>query len=331
MKYFFLVLSLLFYSCGPAPEEKEVPKIIFDTDFGGDADDLGALAMLNHFHNRGECDLLAVMCWNPETYSVAAVSAVNGFYGNPNIPIGTRKVDGEHIPWNHSKVIADHFSYTVDKNNAPESTRLYRKLLSQAGKSELVIVTVGPLANIMNLINSEPDEYSSLSGKALIKEKVKEFVIMGGQFPSGEKEWNFDGAMPGVTKYVIENIEVPIVFSGYEVGVDIKSGEVFNTLAEDHPLYKGFMHFSEHSPWLNDQWQGEIYDNSTYDQTAVLYAVRGGLGEYWEHVAGGLCIPDSVGGNTWVQAESSNQRYLRLLKTNEDMAQIIEDFMMGTF
>ena len=27
-------------------------KIIFDTDFGGDADDLGALAMLNHFQNE---------------------------------------------------------------------------------------------------------------------------------------------------------------------------------------------------------------------------------------------------------------------------------------
>lgn len=331
MKYFFLFLSLLIFSCAQTPEPKQVPKIIFDTDFGGDADDLGALAMLNHFHNRGECDLLAVMCWNTEIYSVAAVSAVNGFYGNPNIPVGTRKVPGDHVPWNHSKVIADHFPYQVDKERAPESTRLYRKLLSEAETSELIIVTVGPLANIMNLINSVPDEYSELSGKALIKEKVKEFVIMGGQFPSGEKEWNFDGAMPGVTKYVLENLQVPIVFSGYEVGVDIKSGEIFNTLTENHPLYQGFMHFSEHSPWLNDQWRGKIYDNSTYDQTAVLYAVRGGLGEFWEVVEGGKCVADSIGGNTWVQEEDSNQSYLKLLKSNEQMAQLIEGFMMGEF
>jgi hypothetical protein len=39
-------------------------KIIFDTGFGGDADDLGALAMLNHFENKGETGLLAMMCWN---------------------------------------------------------------------------------------------------------------------------------------------------------------------------------------------------------------------------------------------------------------------------
>lgn len=331
MKYFFLFLSVVVFSCEQTSPSKRVPKIIFDTDFGGDADDLGALAMLNHFQNRGECDLVAVMCWNTESYSVAAVSAVNGFYGNPDIPIGTRKVEGEHVPWNHSKVIADNFSYKVDKESAPESTSLYRKLLANAQKSELVIVTVGPLANIMNLINSGPDEYSSLSGKDLIQEKVKEFVIMGGQFPTGEKEWNFDGAMPGVTKYVIENLDVPIVYSGYEVGVDIKSGEIFNTLPENHPVYKGFLHFSEYCPWLNDQWQGKIYDNATYDQTAVLYAVRGGLGEYWERVEGGVCVADSVGGNTWALAEGSNESYLTLLKSNEEMAQVIETFMMGEF
>ena len=30
-------------------------KLIYDTDFGGDADDLGALAMLHQFVDRGEC------------------------------------------------------------------------------------------------------------------------------------------------------------------------------------------------------------------------------------------------------------------------------------
>ena len=30
---------------------------------------------------------------------------------------------------------------------------------------------------------------------------------MGGQFPAGENEWNFNGDMPGVTKFVVENLE----------------------------------------------------------------------------------------------------------------------------
>ena len=66
-------------------------KIIFDTDLGGDFDDLGALAMLHHFVDKGECDLLAVMCWSTEQYAVSAIDAVNRFYQHPDIPVGVRK------------------------------------------------------------------------------------------------------------------------------------------------------------------------------------------------------------------------------------------------
>ena len=324
----FLGLLLLFSCSQPQPDK---PKIILDTDFGGDADDLGALAMLHHFVNREECDLLAIMCWNVEPYAVSAISAVNTFYGNPDIPIGTRKDKGEYIDWQHGKVISDNFPYQVDAESAPESTRLYRELLAGSKDSEVVIVTVGPLSNIMRLINSPADDISPLSGKELIQKKVKEFVIMGGQYPSGPKEWNFDGNMPGVTKFVIERLDVPITFSGYEVGENMKSGEVFNQIDKNTPLYKGFMHFSEFCPWLNDQFEGKIYDNSTYDQTVVLYAVRNGVGDYWERVEDGYCEPDSVGGNTWVPAENSQHAYLKLLRPQEEMAAVIETFMTGEF
>ena len=76
MKIIFSLLLLFPVGLGQAQ-----PKIIFDTDFGGDADDLGALVMLHHFMNRGECDLLAVMCWNVEPSAVSAIDAVNRFTG----------------------------------------------------------------------------------------------------------------------------------------------------------------------------------------------------------------------------------------------------------
>ena len=307
------------------------PKIIFDTDFGGDADDLGALVMLNNFMNRGECDVLAVMCWNTEPFSVSAIDAVNIFYGNPEIKIGARKDPADALVWQHSKVIADNFPYTLNKDTAPEATKLYRQILANSKDDEIIIVTVGPLLNIQRLLESKPDDISDLDGKALVHKKVKEFVIMGGQFPSGKKEWNFDGDRSGVTKYVVANIDLPITFSGYEVGLNIKTGEVFNKLDPETPLYKGFYHFSEHCPWLNEQFQGKIYDNSTYDQTAVLYAVRGGIGKYWERVEGGYCLPDDTGGNVWVEGERTNHSYLKLIKSNEEMATIIEGFMTDNF
>ena len=305
------------------------PKIIFDTDFGGDADDLGALAMLHNLVEEGECDLIAVMCWSTEKYAVSAIDAVNRYYQHPNIPIGMRKDPIHEVDWNHSKTITESFEFKLTPDNAPETTDLYRKILSSQEDQSVTIVTVGPLKNIERLIRSESDQYSSMNGKDLIRQKVKEFVIMGGQYPSGENEWNFNGNMPGVTKYVLENIPVPITFLGYEVGLVIKTGSVFNQINPQSPLYIGFHHFSKHAPWMNDAFKGEILDNATYDQTAVLYAVRGGIGKYWDRVADGTCVADSTGGNTWEPQTTSDHSYLKLKSSPEEMAELIEHLMLN--
>lgn len=307
-------------------------KIIFDTDFGGDADDLGALAMLNHFQNKRECDLLAVMCWNTEKYAVSAIDAVNTYYGNPDIPIGRRSEEVQITEWNHTKILTDNLLYDLSYEKAPETTELYRKLLSEAEDQSITLVTVGPLLNVKRLIDSKADNQSPLDGQKLMEAKVKEVVIMGGQFPLGERrEWNFDGNMAGVTKNVLEKINIPITFLGYEIGVDLKTGEVFNDLPKTAPLYLGFYHFSKYAPWLNHQFKGKIYDNSTYDQTAVLYAVRGGVGDYWTRSENGICIPDDEGRNTWKVSKSSDHSYLVLNWPKQKMESEIEKFMLGKF
>ncbi|MFP4366325.1 MAG: hypothetical protein ACLFQA_04445, partial [Bacteroidales bacterium] len=85
-KLFFLSLILTIFSSVAFSQVK----IIFDTDHGGDADDLGALVILHNLHNRGECELLAVMAWTTEQYVIPAMDAVNRYYGNPDIPMGVR-------------------------------------------------------------------------------------------------------------------------------------------------------------------------------------------------------------------------------------------------
>ena len=326
--YMTLLALVLLMACTnkPAPV-----KIIFDTDFGGDADDLGALAMLNHFKTKGEIDLMAVMCWSTEKYAVSAIDAVNTWYGNPGIPIGVRKGNLHEAPWNYTKVLADNLPHQRLSESAPDATELYRQILSKSKDRSVVIVAVGPYMNLEKLIDSEADDISSLTGSQLIKSKVKEIVLMGGQFPSGENEWNFNGDMPGVTKYVLANIETPITFLGFELGVSIKTGEVFNELPKDSPLYLGFYHFSENAPWMKHQFEGKIYDNSTFDQTAVLYAVRDGVGSYWHRVENGICLADDHGGNTWEERENSNHSYLVLDMPKEEMETEIEAFMLGDF
>ncbi len=304
-------------------------KIIFDTDFGGDADDLGALAMLHGFVNNSECDLLAVMLWTNEKYAVPAVDAINRYYGNPNVPIGVRAGGTYVSETTHNKILADNFPHKLKYEDVLSTTELYRKVLAENDDNSVVLVTVGPLLNIKLLLESGPCDYSPLTGKELLHQKVKEMVVMGGQFPSGDWEWNFNGGMPGVTKFVFEQIDLPVVFSGYEIGVKIKTGDVFNEINKNHPLYIGYYHFSEHASWMSDYFvEGRITANSTYDQTAVLYAVRGGLGEWWEKVEGGYNKSDNDGGNVWVEGVKTNHSYLKLIAEPGDMADLIDSLML---
>lgn len=327
-KVFIILLAWSFF--GPLMSFAQV-KIIFDTDFGGDADDLGALVMLHNFMDRGECELLGVMSWSTEESVIPAIDAVNRFYNHPDIPLGVRKDSISSDPNNYSKPIAQKFPYEQTYEKVPDAIKLYRKILSEHQDKSLIILTVGPLKNIQNLLNSGADKYSPLSGKELIEKKVKEFVIMGGKFPEGTWEWNFSGFMPGVTLAVLDHLTVPITFSGFELGVQIKTGKVFNQIDQNTPLYVGFQHFSEHAPWMKMHYKGEILDNSTFDQTAVLYAVRNGTGTYWDRIEGGYCLADDRGGNKWVEKNTSIHSYLKLIMDPEEMANLIESIMLNQF
>ncbi len=307
------------------------PQIIFDTDIGGDADDLGALAMLHNYIDHGHCSLLAIMVWSTDEFAVPAVDAINRFYRHPDIPIGVRKDGTYKSETSYNTVIAENFQFKLTYNDVPDAVELYRRILSKAADSSITIVTVGPLKNIERLIKSQADNYSVLSGNELISKKVKKFVMMGGQFPKGENEWNFNGDMPGVTKFVLDNLKVPVVFSGFELGVKIKTGATFNNIDPETPLYKGFLFFSEHAPWIKKDFKGKILNNSTFDQTAVLYAVNSGEGVLWEKVTGGFCQADEKGGNKWVKKPGSNHAYLKLIETPELMTALIEAIMLNQF
>ena len=70
------------------------------------------------------------------------------------------------------------------------ATRLYRKLLTESEDRSVTIITTGYLTNVYHLLNSTSDDISRLKGFDLTARKVKQLVIMGGEYPAG-KEWNF--------------------------------------------------------------------------------------------------------------------------------------------
>ena len=312
-----LGLSVIITACASVERAPPPAQVIFDTDFGGDADDLGALAMLHYYMDRGDLNLMAVASWSNETYAIPALAAVNQFYGRPDMRLGVREVGVWRTEWNYSKSIADVFPYDQDAVDQTEpAVALYREILSNAAPNSITIITVGPLANIQNLLRSEPDQVSNLTGAALVEAKVDRFIIMGGEFPSGitahGPEWNFNGNMPGVTQEVLATIKRPIVFSGYEVGEALKYGEELNQHPDETPLYVGYKYFSEHAPWMKDNYHGAILDNSSFDQTAVMVAALGDDETYWTFSAPGTLTTDEAGIATWQSDPDGQHRYLIL-------------------
>lgn len=70
-----------------------------------------------------------------------------------------------------------------DALKTPNPVDLYRQILNVAQDSSITIVSIGFFDNLAGLLDSKPDVYSNLTGKELIAAKVKDLVIMGGDYP----------------------------------------------------------------------------------------------------------------------------------------------------
>ncbi len=297
-------------SCSTA-NEPSVPKIIFDTDFGSDADDLGALTILNNLENEGKCEVLAVMSYFTERDVIAGIDAVNNFYGN-DFPLAIASRNDYSAPHNYNKAIADKFVYRQTNESVPLCVDLYRQILAEADDSSITLITVGPLGNIKELYDSPADEVSPLTGAELIERKVKKFAIMGSGYPSKNGGWNFYGDSPGTTQYVLEKIKRPMAFVDFYVGQSMKIGSEFNSLKGESPLTVGFMHFSENAAWMKDNFAGKILDNSSFDQIALYLGIYGSESPYYDMVSGERCTAEQSGDNKWVKDAESNHTYMRL-------------------
>ncbi len=288
------------------------PKIILDTDFGNDADDLGALSILNNLENRGECEVLAVMSYFTENDVIAAIDAVNLFYGNEfPLAISSREYYGAETSYN--AVIADKFKSRQTNSSVALCCDLYRKILADAEPNSITIIAVGPLGNIKELYLSPADDISPLTGAELLESKVKRFAIMGGGYPQMIGEWNFNGNKPGTTKFMLENLPHDLGFVDYEVGCAIKIGDEFNDLKGESPLKTGFLHFSANASWMKEYYkEGRISDNSSFDQIALYLGIYGAESPYYEMVGGERCVAEQNGDNKWVNDDESRHTYMRL-------------------
>ena len=306
----------------------EPVKVILDTDIAEDVDDAGAMALLHALANRGEAEILGIMVSSRNEWSAPCVDAINTWYGRPDIPVGYQrglqfgyqntKDPGRDTPSNYAEAVSKACPHDLRKSSeAIEAAALYRKILAGQPDRSVTIVTVGFLTNLCNLLNSRPDNNSPLEGEALVRQKVKQWVCMGGRFPQGGDEYNLMWDTISSVR-AVNDWPTPIVFSGGEIGEKIKVGARLHETPENNPVRLCYQHYNG------------LTNRESWDQTAVLYAVRGER-DYWTLSEPGLCLMHHRvihGHSEWIPAAGRQHRFLIPKMPTAELGKVIEDMMI---
>lgn len=275
-KYIGFLLCLIIGGCSKT--EQPPLSVIFETDMGNDIDDAVALDMLYKYMDDGKIHLLAECVNKNSPYSTEFIHLTNYWYGYPDIPIGRVEngIDSNHDSQNYAEVVSlmkDEQEQLIfqrpsfSNDSLPEAVSLYRKVLSSQPDTSVVLVSVGFSTNLVKLLHSDPDEYSSLNGKELIRQKVKLLSMMAGSFgPYPLSEYNVVKDIPAA-QAIANEWPTRIVYTPFEIGEQVKYQA--STIEQDlkwashHPLVQAYKSYLPMP-----------YDREMWDAVATLYAIE---------------------------------------------------------
>lgn len=302
-----------------APKQQAVP-VIFDTDMGPDYDDVGAITLLHAFADEGQATILATIASTNYPKVTQVLSVLNTYFNRPNIPIGVPKGNaiGDKDTQHWSDTITARYPHRIRSNkDVPDAVALYRQILAKQPDHSVTIITVGFLTNLANLLDSKPDKFSTLGGKALVGQKVKKLVSMAGKFPSG-REYNVFRDTPS-SKKVFANWPTPMLMSGFEIGEKIHSGlPLTQNKAIQHSPVKDVFRIA--LPKAAEDKNGRM----SWDQTAVLVGVRG-YAPYYTVKSGRLTL-NADGSNGWDNAGKGHE-YLVVRRPATEVETLINKLM----
>lgn len=337
---------------GPAPIN-----VIFDTDMWSDIDDALALATLHALQDRHEINLVAVTVSTDIKWCASYVDLIDTFYGHPKIPIGLVR-DGLDLegfrkkfppatfwpPTRYTEILSQEKTATgalvypqrlLDGKRAPEAVSLLRKTLAGVSDGSLVIIQVGYSTNLARLLDSAPDAASPLSGRDLIRKKVRLLSVMAGNFAAttsdegktqekGQPEFNLAVDVLAAQN-LFSNWPTPIVDSGFEIGLSMLypavSIERDFSYVNHHPIAETYRTYAEEQN-VPKKWP---HDHATFDLTSVLYAARPDRNYFSLSKPGRITVlPD--GGSRFEESEDGTHRYL--IQNQEQRARTLEAMVM---
>ena len=305
----FLFSSASLFGCSSDNKEKEEPgnetveavKVIFDTDMCFDVDDVGALAILHAYADKGEAQIVAI-CYNEvHKDGVAAIDAINTWYGRGNIPIGIYKKPLSEP--DHSSYLTDVAAFPndipADKSKIPSALYTYIDALSSQPDNSVVIISVGFLNNLRELLDND---------KELVRRKVKKLVVMGG---INNDDFNFiRHNLVSDTEKVLRDWPTPIVIT--QLGGNVLTGECLKN-ASDNPVKEAYY------KWFGDKFEGR----SSWDAYAVLYAIRG-TDLFKEEYTGSGSLKNGYS----FDMEKGYRYYITSALSDAEYKYIIEEMMM---
>jgi len=288
-----LCCSLLFCLLSQAQRKGGPVAIIFDSDMGPDYDDVGAITLLHALADSGQAKILATIASTKYNGVACVMNVFNTYFNRPGIPVAVPRGDASTLrdPQHWTDTLIAKYPHSIKRNgDVSDAAELYRKILSKQADHSVTIVTVGFLTNLSNLLLSKADKYSSLDGKELVKQKVKQLVCMAGRFPAGsEFNVNQDAV---ASQNVVTNWPTSILFSGFEIGWKIRVGL---PLIHNNAIHKSPVKdvFSIAIPMSVEDSAGRM----SWDETAVLVAIKGY--EPFYRVEYGRIVVAPDGSNTW--------------------------------
>lgn len=306
---------------------REPVKVIFDTDMLTDYDDIGAIAVLHALADAGECEILATVSSTRGNSSVAVCEVVNAWYGRPDIPVGCvrgigvggRPTTGDGNDHGKFSWLAAKYARFVkhpDSSQAPDALEVYRQVLSAHPDGSVTICTVGFISNLRRLVEAYPE---------LVAKKVKLWVAMACRYPDGEE---YNSSMDAESSRIaFEKWPTPIVFSDFDYGRWIFTGR---RIAEDDnatgPVKELFSAClparSECGETTYDRKEG----HPSWDETAVLYAVRG-AGDVFGLERGTYRMAPVGGRNVWKADPSSRDARIVEKLPKAEVGRIIDELM----
>ena len=242
-------------------------RIFVDTDLGSDCDDGGALALLHALAGLGLCDIIGITyCISCES-GPAAIDAINRYYGRQDIPIGSLQMGGYPANSKHpfTDVIKEEYKNSYpDRSFCDDATDVFRRVLSEQPDKSVTLIAIGPATNLKLFLESKPDCFSSLDGKALFSQKVENVCIMGGNFTVNDgkriPEFNIESDSEAARTF-FDMCESDIFMLPFEMAYDILTGKkLFECFGNENPVRRCY----------------EVYcggPRSSWDPCTVLFSV----------------------------------------------------------